>query len=164
MNLADTFTNAFVNFGTSKDTLFNNKDDDRPWIQRVQKKGIFSAVCSLGLIHMWNFEELSNIITDYFDLKDGYARAGACVAIGLSVSGIYDENDPACAFLNEAVESEDNIMKLGAAIGFGFAYSGSNREDLKDNISELIIDENLGVEVNANAAISLSHIFVGELD
>lgn len=55
-------------------------------------------------------------------------------------------------------------MKLGAAIGFGFAYSGSNREELKDNISELIIDENLSIEVNANAAISLSHIFVGELD
>ena len=113
---------------------------------------------------MWNFEELSNIIVDYFDLKDGYARAGACVAVGLSASGIYDENDPALAFLMEAVESDDNIMKLGAAIGFGFAYSGSNREELKDGISELIIDENLGIEVNANAAISLSHIFVGELD
>ena len=113
---------------------------------------------------MWNFEDLSNIIVDYFDLKDGYARAGACVAIGLSVTGIYDENDPALAFLTEALESEDNIMKLGAAIGFGFAYSGSNREELKDSISELIIDENLSIEVNANAAISLSHIFVGELD
>ena len=55
-------------------------------------------------------------------------------------------------------------MKLGAAIGFGFAYSGSNKEDLKDSITELIIDENLSIEVNANAAISLSHIFVGELD
>lgn len=32
LNLADTFTNAFVNLGTSKDALFDNKENDKPWI------------------------------------------------------------------------------------------------------------------------------------
>lgn len=32
LNLADTFTNAFVNLGTSNDALFNNKEDNKPWI------------------------------------------------------------------------------------------------------------------------------------
>lgn len=104
------------------------------------------------------------MISDYFDLKDGFAKAGACVALGLTTTGVWDENDPALAFLTEALESSDVTMKLGAAIGFGFAYSGSAREEFKDTLTELVVDENLGIGVNANAALSLGHIFVGELD
>ena len=62
-----------------------------------------STVATLGLIHLWNFEEFSNHISDYFDLKDGYAKAGACIALGLSTSGVWDENDPAWALLEEAL-------------------------------------------------------------
>lgn len=62
-----------------------------------------SAVGTLGLIHMWNFEEFSNVISDYFDLKDGYAKAGACIALGLSTSGVWDENDTARALLEESL-------------------------------------------------------------
>jgi len=40
------------------------------------------------LIHMWNFEEFSSVISDYFDLKDGMAKAGACIALGLTTTGI----------------------------------------------------------------------------
>ncbi len=60
-----------------------------------------TAVGSLGIIHLWNFEELSDQVSDYFDLKDGYAKAGACIALGLSCSGVYDENEPALAMLSE---------------------------------------------------------------
>lgn len=102
INLADTFVNGLVNLGTSKDTLFG-VESETPWITKVKDKGIFSAVGTLGLIHMWNFEEFSTVISDYFDLKDGYAKAGACIALGLSTSGVWDENDPARALLDEAL-------------------------------------------------------------
>lgn len=55
-------------------------------------------------------------------------------------------------------------MKLGAAMGLGVAYATSNREEFKEILAELINDENLPVEVSANAAIALSLIFVGNLD
>lgn len=102
INLADTFVNGLVNLGTSKDTLFGVKSE-QPWITKVKDKGIFSAVATLGLIHMWNFEEFSTVISDYFDLKDGYAKAGACVALGLSTSGVWDENDTCRALLEESL-------------------------------------------------------------
>lgn len=86
---------------------------------------MLSAVASLGLIHMWNFEEFSSSIADYFDLKDGFAKAGACIAIGLSTSGVWDENDPARAFLEDAFSSQDDIMKLGASMGLGLCYATS---------------------------------------
>lgn len=119
-----------------------------------------SAVGTLGLIHIWNFEEFSTVISDYFDLKDGYAKAGACIALGLSTSGIWDENDPARALLEESLQSEEPSMKLGAVIGMGLAYATSNRADFKETLAEVINDENLSVEISANAALSLSLIFV----
>ena len=82
-------------------------------------------MASLGLIHLWNFEEFSASISDYFDLKDGFAKAGACIAIGLSTSGVWDENDPAWAFLEDAFQSEEEIMKLGASMGLGLGYATS---------------------------------------
>ena len=89
-------------------------------------------MASLGLIHLWNFEEFSSSIADYFDLKDGFAKAGACIALGLSTSGVWDENDPARAFLEDAFESKEEIMKLGASMGMGLCYATSNREEFKD--------------------------------
>ena len=83
---------------------------------------MFSAVGSLGLIHLWNFEEFSDVISDYFDLKDGFAKAGACIALGLTCSGIRDESEPALALLTENLEGND-IMKLGSIIGLGMAYA-----------------------------------------
>ena len=102
LNLADSLVNGLVNFGTSKDSLFG-ADKETQWVTKVKDKGVFSAVATLGLIHMWNFEEFSTVISDYFDLKDGYAKAGACVALGLSTSGVWDENDAARALLEESL-------------------------------------------------------------
>lgn len=69
----------------------------------MKDKGVLTAVGTLGLVHMWNFEELSSIISDYFNLKDGHAKAGACIALGLSTTGIYDENDPTMALLADSI-------------------------------------------------------------
>lgn len=53
-------------------------------------------------------------------------------------------------------------MKLGAVIGMGLGYATSNRDDFKDCLAEIINDENLPIEVSANAALSLSLIFVAQ--
>ena len=86
-----------------------------------------STVASLGLVYFWNFEECSAILSEYLDLKDGFAKAGACIALGLSNCGVYDENDPVKAFLLEFIESTEDCMKLGSAIGLGIAYASSGR-------------------------------------
>ncbi len=102
INLADSFVNGFVNIGTGKETLLEVKESGS-WLTKVKDRGIMSTVASLGLIHIWNFEEFSLKLSDYFDLKDGHAKAGACIALGLSTSGVWDENDPARALLEEAI-------------------------------------------------------------
>jgi len=65
-------------------------------------------------------------------LKDGYAKAGACIALGMTSSGVVDENDPAFALLIESITSDDHLMKLGASIGLGLAYAGKKKEEMRD--------------------------------
>ena len=82
-----------------------------------------TTVATLGLIHLWNFEEFSEDTSDLFDMQDSFAKAGACIALGLCCSGVRDENEPAMALLSENLESSDNTMKLGSLMGFGLAYA-----------------------------------------
>lgn len=163
LNLGDSFVNGFVNIGTCKETLLE-VETDKPWISRVKDSGIMSTVASLGMVYMWNFEEFSAKISDYFDLKDGYAKAGACIALGLSSSGIWDESDPAKALLEESLESTEECMKIGSIIGLGLAYAATSRQDLKETLEKYINDEAAEIEVSATAALSLSLIFVGDAD
>lgn len=159
LNLADSFVNSLVNMGTSKDTLMEAEEGPQ-WITKVQSRGIMSTVAGLGLIHLWNFEECCEAVSEYVELEDGYAKAGALLAWGLCNSGIWDENDPAKALLEDNLGSSVAAVQVGAAMGLGIAYAGSERDDLNEGLTELIIDENLEVEVSANAALALSMIHV----
>lgn len=163
LNLGDSFVNGFVNIGTCKEALLE-VENEKPWIQRVKDSGIMSTVASLGLVYMWNFEEFSSKISDYFDLKDGYAKAGACIALGLSSSGVWDESDPAKALLEDTLSSDEECMKIGSIIGLGLAYAATSRTDLKETLEGYINDENAAIEISTTAALSLSLIFVGDAD
>lgn len=170
LNLADSLVNGLVNLGTSKDSLMNPIEEQRldkeapPWVTKVKDRGVMSTVASLGLIHLWNFEECSEALSEYIELEDGYAKAGALIAWGLCNSGVWDENDPALALLAEGLTSEVETVKVGACVGLGLAYAGSGREDLAESLNDIIIDENLAVEVSGNAALALSMIHVSEVD
>jgi 26S proteasome regulatory subunit N1 len=165
LNLADSFVNGFVNLGSLAETLIDNKNGgDKAWITRVKDAGVMSTVASLGLIYLWNFDECSSVLAEYFDLKDGYAKAGACIALGLSTSGIWNESDPAKAMLEDAIQSEEFSVKLGASIGLGLAYAASSRTDLRDTFESIINDENLSIDVCGCAALSLALIFVADCD
>ena len=170
LNLADSLVNGLVNLGTSKDSLMNPLEEQvldkeaPPWVTKVKDRGVMSTVASLGLIHLWNFEECSEAVSEYIELEDGYAKAGALIAWGLCNSGVWDENDPALALLAEGLTSEVESVKVGACVGLGLAYAGSGREDLAESLNDIIIDENLAVEVSGNATLALSMIHVSEVD
>lgn len=165
LNLADSFVNGFVNLGGLKETLVNNPSEkEKIWITRVKDAGIMSTVASLGLVNMWNFEGCSEVLAQYFDLKDGFAKAGACIALGIASSGVWDENDPAKAVLLEQIESEEPSVKLGATIGLGLAYTASSRNDFKEILEQLINNETLPIETSVCAALSQALINVSDCD
>lgn len=55
---------------------------ETPWINKVKNEGLISAAASLGMIFMWDPEGASKHINDYLELTDGYAKMGACLAVG----------------------------------------------------------------------------------
>jgi len=166
LNLADSIVSGFVNVGSLKERLISEplKEKESPWISRVKDIGIMTTIASLGFVYMWNFEEASSVLSEYFDLKDGYAKAGACIALGLSTSGVWDENEPAKVILSEYLTSEEKSMKQGAVIGLGLAYASSLRNEFKETFESLITNEGLGMDVCGLASLSLSLIFAGSCD
>jgi 26S proteasome regulatory subunit N1 len=102
--LADSIVNGIVNFGSQKESLFST---DPSWISKVKDSGIMTAVSTLGFIYYQSFDEFSAILSDYLELKDGYAKAGACIAIGMTSTRVRDENEPCLALLMDYLNSED---------------------------------------------------------
>ena len=61
----------------------------------------------------------------------------------------------------EKIEKDDGVLKIGAIVGLGIAYAGSEREDILEVLAPLILDENYNIDINALASLNLGLIFVG---
>jgi len=161
-NLAMTYTNAFVNMASCKDSLM--LDAKQPWLPSVKEEGILAAVASIGLTTLWSGDESANLLSEYLDLKDGWAKAGACIGYGIANSGIWSDTDPAKAILEEHLDSKEDLVRRGACMGLGLAYAGTAREDLRDGLTRIVTDLGIGPDTAGFAALSLGLIFVSKCD
>lgn len=62
--------------------------------------------------------------------------------------------------MGEQLEAEDPLLRLMAVVGLGYAYAGSCREDLLENLTPMIVDTACSIECSAMAAVSLGLVFV----
>jgi 26S proteasome regulatory subunit N1 len=158
-NLASSFVNAFVNIGFCSDKLMTVEDNN--WLYKNKDLGMMSTVASLGALMLWDVDEGLAKTDKYQWSTDINVKAGALMAFGLVSSGVVNECDPAWALLAEHLESETPLLKLSSVLGLGFAYAGSRREDLMENLTPIILDTGCSLECSAMAAVSLGLIFVG---
>jgi hypothetical protein len=56
---------------------------------------------------------------------------GALLAVGILNSGVQHENDPAYALLYDFVEKHDPVVRIGAIMGLGLAYAGTQKEEVR---------------------------------
>jgi len=157
-NLAASFVNAFVNAGFCKDELMTVQDSK--WVYKNKDMGMMSTVGSLGALLLWGIDEGLPQIDKYQWSSDPHLKAGALLAFGLVTTGVKNECDPAWALLGEQLEAEDLLLRLSAVVGLGYAYAGSCREDLLENLTPMIVDTACTIECSAMAAVSLGLIFV----
>mmetsp|Transcript_49059 Transcript_49059/g.140799 ORF Transcript_49059/g.140799 Transcript_49059/m.140799 type:complete len:883 (-) Transcript_49059:135-2783(-) len=157
-NLAASFVNAFVNAGFCKDELMTVPDSK--WVYKNKDMGMMSTVGSLGALLLWGIDEGLTQIDKYQWSSDPQLKAGALLAFGLVTCGVKNECDPAWALLSEQLESPDPLIRLSAVVGLGYAYAGSCREDLLENLTPMIVDTACTIETSAMAAVSLGLIFV----
>jgi 26S proteasome regulatory subunit N1 len=158
-NLAASFVNAFVNIAFGTDKLVTV--DDNNWLYKNKDLGMMSTVASLGALLLWDVDEGLAKTDKYQWSTDNNIKAGALMAFGLVSSGVVNECDPAWALLAEHLESESPILKLASVLGLGFAYAGSRRDDLLENLTPIVLDTGCSLECSAMAAVSLGLIFVG---
>lgn len=158
-NLSSTFVNAFVNAGFCKDKLMTV--DSSAWIFKNKDHGIMSVTASMGLLLLWNVEEGLSQIDKFQYSSDLYIKSGALMAFGLVCSNIKNECDPAYALLGEHIHSANSMERIGAILGLGYAYAGTNREDMLEYLVPPLVDNSISVECSVFAAVSLGLIFVG---
>ncbi|CAD2096830.1 26S proteasome regulatory subunit N1 [Plasmodium vinckei petteri] len=158
-NLASSFVNAFVNAGFCKDKLMTVNSS--LWIYKNKDHGIISATASMGLLLMWNIDEGLSQIDKFQYSNDQYVKAGSLIAFGLACTNVKNECDPAYALLSEHIDAENSLEKMGAILGFGYAYAGTNRENMLDVLIPPLVDNGDIIECSVFAALSLGLIFVG---
>jgi 26S proteasome regulatory subunit N1 len=164
-NLASSFVNAFVNAGFGNDTLMTvvadaDASDSVHWIFKNKDHGKTSATASLGLITLWDVEGGLPQIDKYLYSRENHVVAGALLAVGITNTGVQDENDPAYALLCESVMHADPNVAIGAIMGLGLAYAGTQKAVVQELLLPLVTDPEVKIEVAGFAALSLGLVFV----
>ncbi|XP_014670026.1 PREDICTED: 26S proteasome non-ATPase regulatory subunit 2-like [Priapulus caudatus] len=158
-NLAASFVNGFVNAAFGADKLL--MEDGNKWLYKNKDHGMLSATASLGLILLWDVDGGLTQIDKYLYSSEDYIKSGALLACGIVNSGVRNECDPALALLSDYVLHNSNVMRIGAIIGLGLAYAGSDREDVLSLLLPVLADAKSNMEVVGMAALSCGMIAVG---
>ncbi|XP_017467769.1 PREDICTED: 26S proteasome non-ATPase regulatory subunit 2 [Rhagoletis zephyria] len=161
-NLAASFVNGFVNAGFGVDKLLS--EDGNKWLYKNKEHGMLSATASLGLILLWDVDGGLTMIDKYLYSTDDYIKSGALLACGIVNCGIRNEVDPAHALLSDYIDNQNISMRIGAILGLGIAYAGSNRTIVIDTLKTVFATNGknvANVEVMGITALSLGLISVG---
>ena len=166
-NLAATFVNAFVNAGFGQDKLLTSTEaadgstSNVSWIFKNKDHGKMSAAASLGSILLWDVEGGLPQVDAYLYSEEPNIVAGGLLAVGLINTNVRNDCDPAYGLLYESVTKENPAVRIGAIMGLGLAYAGTQKEEVSELLTEVIHDDTAPLEVVAFAALSLGLVFCG---
>lgn len=158
-NLAASFVNGFVNAAFGQDKLL--VEDGNKWLYKNKEHGMLSATASLGLVLLWDVDGGLTPIDKYLYSSEDYIKSGALLACGLVNCRVRIECDPALALLSDYVLHSSNTMRIGAIVGLGLAYAGSNREAVYGLLIPVLSDPKSSWEVIGVAGLALGMVAVG---
>ncbi|KZC14826.1 26S proteasome non-ATPase regulatory subunit 2 [Dufourea novaeangliae] len=158
-NLAASFVNGFVNAAFGQDKLLI--EDGNKWLYKNKEHGMLSATASLGLVLLWDVDGGLTPIDKYLYSSEDYIKSGALLACGLVNCRVRIECDPALALLSDYVLHSSNTMRIGAIVGLGLAYAGSNREAVLRLLTPVLSDPKSSWEVIGVAGLALGMVAVG---
>ncbi|XP_032664755.1 26S proteasome non-ATPase regulatory subunit 2 [Odontomachus brunneus] len=158
-NLAASFVNGFVNAAFGQDKLLI--EDGNKWLYKNKEHGMLSATASLGLILLWDVDGGLTPIDKYLYSSEDYIKSGALLACGIVNCGVRNECDPALALLSDYVLHNSNTMRIGAIVGLGIAYAGSNREAVLGLLTPVLNDPKSSWEVLGMTGLALGMVAAG---
>lgn len=160
-NLATTFVSAFANAGYGKDELL---DKDNTWIFQNKEHRMMSAAASLGLVHLWDHGEGLTAVDRYSYSEEPLVRAGVALANGIVMCGVKSPFDPALGLLSDKIVDAHRETRIGAILGLGYAYAGTNKTDIKELLMPLVADGEQPTDVQSFAAYAMALVFPGTCD
>ncbi|KAH8484597.1 hypothetical protein H0E87_028904, partial [Populus deltoides] len=163
-NLAATFVNAFLNAGFGQDKLMTPPTDSSSggsgnWLFKNKDHGKTSAAASLGMILMWDVDSGLAQLDKYFHSNDNHVIAGALLGVGIVNCGIRNDCDPVSS-PNSCAREVRSIYPIGAIMGLGIAYAGTQNEQICSKLSGILSDAKAPLDVIAFSAISLGLVCV----
>uniref|UniRef100_A0A6M2DYB3 26S proteasome non-ATPase regulatory subunit 2 n=1 Tax=Xenopsylla cheopis TaxID=163159 RepID=A0A6M2DYB3_XENCH len=122
---------------------------------------MLSATASLGLVLLWDVDGGLTPIDKYLYSAEDYIKSGALLACGIVNCGVRNECDPALALLSDYILHNTPVMRVGAILGLGLAYAGSNRETALSLLAPVFNDPKSTMEVIGMAGLASGMIAVG---
>ncbi|KAJ4957605.1 hypothetical protein NE237_024716 [Protea cynaroides] len=188
-NLATTFVNAIERLMiVSSET--STCGSTGSWLFKNKEHGKASAAGSLGMILMWDVDSGLTQINKYFQSNDNYVIVSALLGAGIvncsirndyhpvrlsmvyvsvmlkidcqiSLGILYDFFLQALTLPSDHIGKEDTTVRIGAIMGLGLTYTGSEDEQVREKLSPTLADRNALLDVIAFTAISLGLIYLG---
>lgn len=163
-NLASAFVNAFTNAGFGNDKLMLVENSEKQnWIWKTKEDGMLSATASIGMLLRWDVEQGLDRIDKFTYAGEDNVKAGSLLAIGILMSGVRMEHEPAFLLLGDEknLGSDKRPIRVASIMGLGLSYAGTNKEELLETLLPIVEDTSLDMQLSAMAALSLGLIFVG---
>ncbi|KAI9816008.1 MAG: proteasome regulatory particle base subunit [Pycnora praestabilis] len=136
---AVTFSNAFMNAGTTSDAFFRQNLE---WLGKAVNWSKFTATAALGVIHRGNLGQGQKLLEPYLP-RDSAVNAGSVFSQGGSLYAlglIYaNHGSRALDFLRHHFKkAEEEVVQHGGALGLGVAGMATGSEEIYDDLKGVL--------------------------
>ncbi|KAK0903214.1 proteasome regulatory particle base subunit [Friedmanniomyces endolithicus] len=138
-----TFSNAFMNAGTTVDSFFR---ENLEWLGKAVNWSKFTATAALGVIHRGNLGQGQKLLDPYLPKENAnasqgspYSQGGSLYALGL----IYTNHGTnVLDYLQRQLKAtEDEVVKHGGALGLGLAGMATGSEQIYDDLKHVLYQD-----------------------
>jgi 26S proteasome regulatory subunit N2 len=135
---AVTFSNAFMNAGTTSDVFFRNNLE---WLGKAVNWSKFTATAALGVIHRGNLSQGMKLLEPYLP-RDAvvagsvYSQGGSLYALGL----IYANHgtDVLDYLRDQFRKSGEEVVQHGGALGLGLAGMATGSDEIYEELKAVL--------------------------
>ncbi|THW57429.1 26S proteasome regulatory complex, non-ATPase subcomplex, Rpn2/Psmd1 subunit [Aureobasidium pullulans] len=140
---AVTFSNAFMNSGTTVDTFFR---DNLEWLGKAVNWSKFTATAALGVIHRGNLANGRKLLEPYLPKRNAvagtgspYSQGGSLYALGL----IYSNHGTNVLdyLLEQFKDTQEEVVQHGGALGLGVAGMATGSEDIYEALKGVLYSD-----------------------
>lgn len=151
---AMTFSNAFMNAGTTSDRFLRENLD---WLAQASNWSKFTATAALGVINKGNLKEGLAILRPYLP-QDGltssaYSEGGSLFALGLIHAN--HGTEVVDLLTNQLKTNEGEIVQHGAALGLGAAGMATGNQEVYEELRNRLYSDSAVAGEAAGYAMGL---------